>query len=234
MDTDSEDLFLRHLGPALELASDPIRATDLVPAGPSKARARYPSLAVAGNALLATFRLERDPLRLIEHVRLPLADFAKGLVPLKKGEHKVDRNIGDMALVNVDKAKADGPSLACGGGACFLAWHGEQGGGAWVAYVDPASAQPVVRRHFSKQGQHPAVGVSSSGAAQVAWYESGKVLIAALSKDGVGTPTKIARISGEQPMPSIVPGNKPGEWYLAWLDYETGHLETYAARVQCR
>jgi serine/threonine-protein kinase len=35
-------------------------------------------------------------------------------------------------------------------------------------------------------------------------------------------------------MPSIAAGSKPGEWYLAWLDYETGHLEAYAARVLCK
>jgi serine/threonine-protein kinase len=31
-----------------------------------------------------------------------------------------------------------------------------------------------------------------------------------------------------------VAGSKPGEWYLSWLDYETGHLEPYVARVQCK
>ena len=51
---------------------------------------------------------------------------------------------------------------------------------------------------------------------------------------GVGAPTRIARISGEQPAPSITAGTKPGEWYVAWLDYETGHLEPYAARVLCK
>jgi hypothetical protein len=55
-----------------------------------------------------------------------------------------------------------------------------------------------------------------------------------VTRDGVTIPTKIARISGDQPMPSIAPGIKPGEWYIAWLDYETGHLEAYAARVQCK
>jgi serine/threonine-protein kinase len=94
--------------------------------------------------------------------------------------------------------------------------------------------QPVVRRHFSPKGQHPAVAVSANGQGQVAWYEAGRVLTAPISKDGIGAVSRVARISGEQPMPSIAAGNKPGEWYLAWLDYETGHLEPYAARVQCK
>ena len=234
-DSDSEDLFFRHLGPALELSGEVVRATDLVPAGPSKPRTRYPSLAVAGNALFIAYRMERDPLRLIQDLRLPLADAAKGLAPgpVKKSERK-DRFIGDVALVNTDKSKADAPSLACGGGACFLTWHVEQSGGAWAAYIDPAAAQPVLRRHFSRAGGHPAVAVSATGQAQMVWYEGSKVLTASITRDGVGAPTRIARISGDQPTPSITAGAKPGEWYLAWLDYETGHLEAYAARVQCK
>ena len=78
------------------------------------------------------------------------------------------------------------------------------------------------------------MAVAATGQAQMVWFEGGKVLTAAITRDGVGTPTRIARISGEQPTPSIAAGSKPGEWYLAWLDYETGHLEPYAARVQCK
>jgi serine/threonine-protein kinase len=231
-DADSEDLFFRHLGPALETSGEVIRATDLVPAGPTKARARFPSLAVAGNALLAAYRMERDPLRLVYHQRIPLADAGKGLAS-KKGEHK-DRFIGESVIVNTDKSKADAPSLACGGSACFLTWHAEQSGGAWAAYIDPASAQPLLRRHLAKAGSHPAVAVSAGGQAQVVWYEQGKVVTAAITRDGVGVPSRIARVSGDQPTPSITAGSKPGEWYLSWLDYETGHLEVYAARVLCK
>jgi hypothetical protein len=155
-------------------------------------------------------------------------------VTLKKGEKRIDRTIGEVALVNTDKSKADAPSLACGAGACFLTWYVEQSGGAWAANIDPAAAQPVLRRHFSKTGGHPAVGVSATGQAQVVWYEGNKVLTAALTRDGVGPATRIARISGDQPTASIAAGAKPGEWYVAWLDYETGHLEAYAARMQCK
>jgi hypothetical protein len=41
-------------------------------------------------------------------------------------------------------------------------------------------------------------------------------------------------VSSEQHTPSIAAGNKEGEWYFAWLDYEGAHLEAYAARVQCK
>ena len=40
--------------------------------------------------------------------------------------------------------------------------------------------------------------------------------------------------TGDQPTPSIIAGEKPGEWYVAWLDYEAGHLEAYGARLVCK
>src|SRR5262249_29003066 len=86
--THPEDPFLRKLGAGLEPASDVLRATDLVPSGPGKPRVKLPSMTIASDALLISFRLERDPARLIHHMRLPLADAAKGLEPLKKGERK--------------------------------------------------------------------------------------------------------------------------------------------------
>jgi serine/threonine-protein kinase len=234
-DADSEDLFLRRLSATLDPVGDVIRVTDLVPAGPSRPRARVPSIAIGSDALLLGYRLERDPLRVIHYLRLPIADAGKGLEPLKKGDRRVDRTIGESVLVNNDKSKADAPSIACGAGTCFLAWHGEgAGGGASAAFVDPTKPKPIWWRKFSRTGARPAVGVSPSGQAQMVWYEGGKVLTASVSRDGVGTPTRIARVSGDQPTPSIAAGNKPGEWYLAWLDYETGHLEAYAARVQCK
>ena len=79
-----------------------------------------------------------------------------------------------------------------------------------------------------------AVAVSAAGQAQLVWYENKQVLSAPISREGVGTPARIGSVVGDSPPPSIAAGGKPGEWYLAWLDYEIGHLETYAARVQCK
>jgi eukaryotic-like serine/threonine-protein kinase len=233
---DSEDLFLRKLGPTLDPASDIVRATDLAKAARNRPRARHPSIAVGGDALFAAYKMEKDPTRLIQQMRLPLADASKGLGPPGKVHSRTDRTIGEVALVNLDKAKSDGPSIACSSAACFLAWHGEGlGGGASVAYIEHARVKPLWRRKFSRTGTKPAVAFSRSGQAQIVWFEGGRVMTAPLTRDrGVGVPTRIARVSGDQPTPSIVAGSKPGEWYVAWLDYETGHLEAYAARVQCK
>jgi eukaryotic-like serine/threonine-protein kinase len=236
----SEDIFLRRLSATLAPQGDVMRVTDFIASGLYKPRARFASLSVAGSALELAFKLEREPQHLIQQIRLPLSDAIKGLDPEKRGGPKIDRTIGELALVNTDKAKADTPSLACGASGCFLVWHGESNGGAWVAFIDPARATPNWRKKFSKTGSRPAVAISTLGQGQIVWFEpelraTGRVMVAAISRDGVvGPATRIARFNSEQPPPSIVAGGKPGEWYIAWLDYEAGHLEAYGARVLCR
>ena len=42
------------------------------------------------------------------------------------------------------------------------------------------------------------------------------------------------RVSGAQPSPAIIAGKAPGEWLIAWLDFEAGVLEPYAARFVCK
>jgi serine/threonine-protein kinase len=165
---------------------------------------------------------------------LPLAVAGVGLEPTKKSDVHGDRTQGEVALVNTDKSRADSPILACGGGLCFLVWNGEQGGGASAAFIDPSKAQPIWRKRFARGGAHPSVAVSATGQAQVVWYEGGKVVTAAITRDGVGAPTRFARVSGDQPPPSISAGDRAGEWLISWLDYEAGHLEAYAARVRCK
>jgi serine/threonine-protein kinase len=59
-------------------------------------------------------------------------------------------------------------------------------------------------------------------------------MTASLSGAGGGPSSKMARVISDQPSPSLAAGSRPGEWYIAWLDYEAGHLEPYVARVQCR
>lgn len=233
-DSDSDDLFLRHLGSTLTPLSDAVRITDLAKTGGSRPRARVASLAALNGALHLAFRLERDPDRLIQHVRLPLSATAEGLTPAPKARSSVDRYVGESVLVNTDRARGDAPSLACARDACILAWHGELQNGAWASYIQAAKPQPLWRKKFSKLGAHPASAIASSGQGQLAWFEAGRVQLASIGRDGVGVPTKLLRVTGEQPMPSIAASSKPNEWLIAWLDYEAGHLEPYAARVLCR
>jgi serine/threonine protein kinase len=233
-DANVEDLFLRKLDHELAPQGDVVRLTEFLPHTPSKSRARYPSAEVTSDALHVVFRLERDPNRLIHHLRIPLKDLAAGgLSPRTADTPKEDRFVGELEVVNNDKAQADAPSIACGKDACFVAWHGEVQGGAYAAYLEPNELKPIWRKKFTSTGSRPTAAMSDDGRAQLFWYDRGRVKTAAVTRDGVGNESTVARISGDQPAPSVSAGSKPGEWYVAWLDYETGHLEPYAARVQC-
>ena len=90
----------------------------------------------------------------------------------------------------------------------------------------------MAKEKSSKNGSDRAVRPAMNGAACGCIPGAGAA--ASQTRDGVGPTTLFARVSKGQPPPSIAPGAKPGEWYIAWLDYEAGYLEPYAARVQCQ
>lgn len=226
-----EDLFVSKLSPNLEPQKAAVRVTDFIPVGAGKPRVRYPHLAISGDALQLAFRLEREPSKTIHHVRLPISEASKGLSD--SPNEKVDRSAGEMGLLNNDRTKADSPEIVCSGDQCFAFWHTEQLGGLFGAMLEKSKNQPVWRKKISK-GMRPSAAVSSAGQVEVAWYEAGSVIVAQAGKSGMGSPTKVARVISDQPAPSIAAGPHPGEWYVAWLHWEAGHLEPYAARVQCR
>jgi hypothetical protein len=126
--------------------------------------------------------------------------------------------------------------MACSGKQCWVAWNEEGSDGVQGAYFDGASAKPLYKGDVVKKaGRHPGLGVSKSGEIQAFWYERGKVMTGKLDRDGVHDPSAIARVAGsDQPQPSVAAGSKAGEWYVAWQDYEGGHLEVYGARVECK
>jgi hypothetical protein len=194
-----------------------------------------PSVAVGNNALYVAYKLERDSkTHLIERMRLPLdsPQLANGLDETKRALVRKDRELGEVQLVNEDKLPADAPSVACGTEGCFVTWHDELGGG-FAALIDPVQGKVMWRKKFAEKGGHPGLGVSADGAVDVAYFEKGLVRIATLTRDGVGTPSTIAKVSGEQPRPAVAPGQSKGEWFIAWQDTEATHSEIYVARVAC-
>jgi len=192
-------------------------------------------LGVLGDAAQVSFRLERTPQQTVYRMRLPLANMNKSVEARKKGD-RVDRFVGEMIVVNIDKSKADATSIVCGNGACYLAWDVEGFTGVSTAYLDPKTAQPLWRndKKFAKSGGHPAVAVDDKGQGRLVWFEKGGVMTAGITRDGVGPATKVARVSGAQPPPAIIAGRAPGEWFVTWLDFEAGQLEPYAARFVCQ
>ena len=168
-------------------------------------------------------------------LRIGLMDPAlpKGLEPASDKAPPKDRELGDVKLVNIEKERADSPRIECVTEGCFLVWHGDTGG-AFAAYMEASRGQILWRKRFDPKGAHPSIAIAPSGAAELAWFEGGRLKIAAITRDGVGLPTPIARATGDPPSPSIAAGGAPGEWYVTWLDAEAGHPELFGTRALCR
>ena len=246
-DKEGNDLFLRHLDKELVPLGPEIRATDYV--APEKQTkgpiVDDPSMSISGRTMFLAYTIERDKQHLLQRIRIPLdaPELAgAGLeeraptqaVPGGGSERRKDREIvQDVTIVNDDKSAAYYPDMACGKDGCFVVWH-EMPRGAQAAMFDPVKGIVLWRKRFTSTGSHPALGVSTDGQVQVAFYDAGKVRIAALSRDGVGTTTTFAKVSSEQPRPWVTSGPLKGEWYVAWQDAEAGHTEAFVARLACR
>jgi serine/threonine-protein kinase len=228
---EGDNLFIRHLDAELKPLGPELRATDYQGDKAKAQRLSVPSVAVSSQNLFLAFALERDKQHIIERLRVQMGspEATSGLT----GESKGIRELGEATVVNADKVGGEFPSLACGTDACFLVWH-EVDKGADAVLMDPAKGTLLWRKRFAPRGGHPAVSESADGqTAEVAFYEGGKVRLAALSRDGVGTTSTFAKVTGDQPRPWVAPGRARGEWYVAWLDVEATHTETFVARLAC-
>ena len=230
-DKEGDDIFLRHIDADLKTLGGEIRATDYEPERGKSPRVGAPSIAVSSANLFVAYALEQDKQHVIERLRIPLdsPDLATGL----QGAGKTSRQIGEVTASNEDKVGGDYPALSCTKDACFLVWH-EIDKGAQASMIDPVKGTMLWRKRFAPRGGHPAVATTADGFAEIAYYESGRVRIAAMSRDGVGTTSTFAKVSGDGPRPWITAGRARGEWFVAWLDVEAGHNETFVARLQCR
>jgi len=230
----SSQLFVVPLSPVLKPDREPILVAEFAQKhGLHRAHTRAPSLGIGANALLLAYRVERARDHDVVRQRIALDDpgLKDGLSadPAPKG----DRVLGEMALMSDRKAKVQYPTIACDAAGCFVVWR-EEPRGDYAAFVDPAAGTLIWRKKFSATGGQVSVAGDGSGSGLVAWYQTGRVRVAPITRDGIREGTTIARVTGEQPRPSIAPGAKRGEWLLAWTDYEAGHLEAYVARVACR
>jgi serine/threonine-protein kinase len=231
-DREGDDLFVRHLDAELTPVGAEVRASDYEPDKGKAIKVSSPSLAVSGANLFLAYTLERDRQHVVDRMRVPLtsADLLSGL---QDKPTKGLRELGDVTTVSEEKVGGDYPAVACGKDACFLVWH-EPDKGAQAALVDPVKGTVLWRKRFAPRGGHPAVATTLDGQAQVVFYEGGRVRVASISRDGLGTTSTFAKVSGDEPRPFIAPGKARGEWYVSWLDVEAGHTEAFVTRLQCR
>jgi serine/threonine-protein kinase len=203
-----------------------------------KTRVSGAQAAMAGSNLEILLRLERDVARpvMFVHIADPTVAMREGLGDPVPG-HKADRTVGTMKVLTPEKERGDAPSLACATDACFIAWHGEKvgtsTGGGFAGFIDAKTGQLLWRKKFVVQGGKPSVGMGPKGEAAIAWFEQGRVRLAAIGREGVGAPSVLARVAGDQPRPSVAMGATAKEWAVAWLDFEAGKLEPYALAATC-
>jgi serine/threonine protein kinase len=226
-----DDVFLRRLDSELAPHGPEVRATDYAPDKGKMSQVSAPSMAVSTTNLFVAYALERDKQRSIERMRVPLSLPELQTAGLSDKSGKTE--LSDTVAVNEEKIGGEYPSIACTKDACFLVWH-EIDKGAEAALIDPERGTVLWRKRFAPRGGHPAVAFAADGPAEVAFYEAGRVRVAAISRDGVGTTSTFAKVTGDEPRPWIAAGRARGEWLVSWLDVEAGHTEAFVARLQCR
>ena len=106
-------------------------------------------------------------------------------------------------------------------------------GGAYAAYLQHDKTEPLWHREFSPKGIRPTL-VAAADKTLIAWYEDSRLKLAELGRDGLGKASVLARVNGFQPEPDVTRGEKPGQWLVAFRDYESAHFEAFGLRAECK
>jgi serine/threonine protein kinase len=231
------DLFAVRLGPTLEPKGETLRLTAFPGIKGVTERVSMPDAAVAKGDLDIVFTLglpaQHGAVCLLA-VPLTELDKGKGVETAragKRGGASPDPVLGTLRVVAKTVGRPPQPRLACEKEGCLVGWD-EEKGGAKVAFLEHGKAQALWHRDFAEHGARPAIGGDDTGLA-AAWYEDSRLRLAAIGRDGLGMPSVVNRVSGLQPHPSLARGAKPGEWLLAWRDYEAAHFELFALKAEC-
>ncbi|HSC89073.1 MAG TPA: serine/threonine-protein kinase [Polyangiaceae bacterium] len=218
------DLVMRRLDRELAPGDALLALTSL-----KKGDASQPTADVFGNKLYVTYRY-KDPSgqNEIRLLRIALDD------PVLRTGLATDSTIqqaGEVVVVRAAPKQAE-PSVSCGERGCLIVWD-DEAAGANAAWVPHDAQAPLWHRDFSSSGRRPVIARSPKGATAVAYFAGDRLFISPIDAEGVGKPSVISRVSGFQPAPHLIPGSTPGEWLIAWRDFEAGHLEVFVARAQC-
>ena len=113
-----------------------------------------------------------------------------------------------------------------------MVWD-DDAGGAYAAYLEHDKTEPLWHREFSPKGIRPTL-VTTGSKTLVTWYEDSRLKLAELGRDGLGKASVLARVNGFQPEPDVTRGEKPGQWLVAFRDYESAHFEAFGLRAECQ
>jgi serine/threonine-protein kinase len=228
------DLVGRKLNDKLEPASKAVRLAQMASAPRSANTASSPDAVVSQGALQIVFSVDRGVDRhQIMLLRVPLADaaLASGLV-IDRKKRTPDQFLGMLAPLSRASSKNTTPRIACLKDACTVVWD-DDNAGAYAAYIEKEKTEPLWHRDFSPKGIRPTL-VSTSDKTLVAWYEEQRLKLAEVKRDGIGKPSVLARVNGFQPEPDVTRGEKPGQWLVAFRDYESAHFEAFGLRTECQ
>ncbi len=225
------DLVLRRLDRELQPLGEPIALTAF-----ARGSATHAAATVVGGKLFVAFRYApNDLVSNIQLLRVPLdaPELSTGVKTAKQ-----DTTAGELVAVH-GFGKHSEPTIACGDDGCFVAWDDEKAG-AVAAFLPHDRKEALWHRDLARDATRPTIvstaptdAAPGPAAAVVAYFAGSRLRIAGVSRDGVGKASVITRVSGFQPRPAIAPGTKPGEWVLAFRDYEAGHLEVFVAQARC-
>jgi hypothetical protein len=231
---DGVDLAARHLSAELEPVGEAVRLTALGSGRDGHgALASRPSLSIAEGSLLVAFALERDKKSRVMLLDVAMNDPGLATGVSAAGKKKLeDRSVGKLLAVSNSQGKQGEARLACEKNDCYVAWDDGKSG-VLAAFFDRAKGQTIWHREFARSGSGPALAKSPTGA-MLTYFEGSRVRLASMTRDGVEPAGVVAKVGGIQPYPAIAAGEKPGQWYISWRDYESGHLEAYVVRAECQ
>ena len=221
----AKDVYLQRLLKTMDPEGRPVRLTQHgVPEVADGLSASVPDVAFAGDRLMLAYR--RETLREYEIV----------VSALGLSEDVADGRAGDIRekalVVTPTKLKVNAPKLSCSEKLCFVAWRNEPRGTV-VAAFEPDAKTTLWSKVFASQGMAVSLATDAAGVTMMVWFDRGRVRMAPLSREGIGETTALGRVHGQQPAPSLVPGQEPGTWLLGWNCFEGGNPELYVARLRC-
>jgi hypothetical protein len=229
------NLMARSLDEKFEPKGKIVRFADFLGVPRNANTASSPDAVVAQGALQIVFSVDRGADRhQVMLLRVPLTDpgLSGGLLVDKKKKQTTDLSLGSLSLLSRPSGKNTTPRIACLEKACTVVWD-DDAAGAYAAYIERDKTEPLWRREFSPKGIRPTL-VSGEKKTLIAWYEDSRLKLAELGRDGLGKASVLARVNGFQPEADVTRGEKPGQWLVAFRDYESAHYEAFGLRTECQ